>query len=155
MGIGVGCGVGWGPGFGPEVIGYVGAGCGVGFSVGLTLAGVGVGLPANALIEVPYNVTSRSAENALRFARSITARNIFEERWDCVVPQISVLTKTAHDRLSCFNVKLPLSEGFDLTELSKSVSCRAQSTLECLDAFINRHLAPGRGSSQSSRGTKG
>lgn len=55
MGIGIGCGVGWGPGFGPEVIGYVGAGCGVGFSVGITLAGVGIGLPANCLIEVPYN----------------------------------------------------------------------------------------------------
>ena len=55
MGIGIGCGIGWGPGFGPEVIGYVGAGCGVGFSVGITLAGVGIGLPANFLIEVPYN----------------------------------------------------------------------------------------------------
>ncbi|KAF6153122.1 hypothetical protein GIB67_034844 [Kingdonia uniflora] len=55
MGIGIGCGVGWGPGFGPEVIGYVGAGCGVGFSVGITLAGVGIGLPANCLIEFPYN----------------------------------------------------------------------------------------------------
>lgn len=55
MGIGIGCGVGWGPGFGPEVIGYVGAGCGVGFSVGITLAGIGVGLPANFLFQVPYN----------------------------------------------------------------------------------------------------
>lgn len=55
MGIGFGCGVGWGPGFGPEVIGYVGAGCGVGFSVGITLAGVGVGLPANFLIRIPYD----------------------------------------------------------------------------------------------------
>ena len=45
VGLGLGCGVGWGPGFGPEVIGYVGAGCGVGFSVGVTLAGIGVGLP--------------------------------------------------------------------------------------------------------------
>lgn len=55
MGIGLGCGVGWGPGFGPEVIGYVGAGCGVGFSVGITLAGVGVGLPRNGLIRIPLN----------------------------------------------------------------------------------------------------
>lgn len=55
MGFGVGCGVGWGPGFGPEVVGYVGSGCGVGFSVGFTVAGLGIGLPANYLYEVPYN----------------------------------------------------------------------------------------------------
>jgi len=55
MGVGVGCGVGWGPGFGPEVIGYVGAGCGIGFNVGITFAGVGVGLPANFIFEGPYN----------------------------------------------------------------------------------------------------
>lgn len=54
MGIGLGCGVGWGPGFGPEAIGYVGAGCGVGFSVGITLFGIGVGLPANSFIAAPY-----------------------------------------------------------------------------------------------------
>lgn len=54
MGLGVGCGVGWGPGFGPEVIGYVGAGCGAGFHVGITLAGIGIGLPANSVYEVPY-----------------------------------------------------------------------------------------------------
>ncbi|KAJ0936990.1 putative cadmium-induced protein AS8 [Helianthus annuus] len=57
MGIGFGCGIGWGPGFGPEVIGYVGAGCGVGFSVGITLAGFGVGLPANRLLKVPFSGT--------------------------------------------------------------------------------------------------
>ena len=50
MGLGLGCGVGWGPGFGPVVIGYVGAGCGVGFSVGVTLAGVGIGLPQHVLV---------------------------------------------------------------------------------------------------------
>lgn len=55
MGVGIGCGVGWGPGFGPEVIGYVGAGCGIGFNVGITLAGFGVGLPANIIYEAPYN----------------------------------------------------------------------------------------------------
>lgn len=58
MGIGFGCGIGWGPGFGPEVIGYVGAGCGVGFSVGITLAGVGVGLPSNRLLKVPFSGTT-------------------------------------------------------------------------------------------------
>ncbi|KAL2901152.1 Cadmium-induced protein AS8 [Bienertia sinuspersici] len=56
MGVGIGCGVGWGPGFGPEVIGYVGAGCGVGFCVGITLAGFGIGLPANFLTNAPLKV---------------------------------------------------------------------------------------------------
>lgn len=51
MGLGVGCGVGWGPGFGPQVVGYVGSGCGIGFSVGITFAGLGIGLPAKLL---PY-----------------------------------------------------------------------------------------------------
>lgn len=55
MGVGIGCGVGWGPGFGPEVIGYVGAGCGVGFSVGFTLAGFGIGLPANFIVQLHNN----------------------------------------------------------------------------------------------------
>ena len=55
MGVGVGCGVGWGPGFGPEVIGYVGAGCGIGFNVGFTVAGLGIGLPANIIFKAPYN----------------------------------------------------------------------------------------------------
>lgn len=55
MGIGIGCGVGWGPGFGPEVIGYVGAGCGAGFSVGITLVGIGIGLPQDGLTQIAYN----------------------------------------------------------------------------------------------------
>lgn len=57
MGIGMGCGVGWGPGFGPDVVGYVGAGCGLGFCVGFTVAGLGIGLPVNALYHVPYSGT--------------------------------------------------------------------------------------------------
>ncbi|XWS69852.1 hypothetical protein CRYUN_Cryun04dG0213700 [Craigia yunnanensis] len=65
MGIGIGCGVGWGPGFGPEVIGYVGAGCGIGFSVGITLAGIGVGLPANFLFQIPYNGILSSSSVAI------------------------------------------------------------------------------------------
>jgi len=67
MGVGVGCGVGWGPGFGPEVIGYVGAGCGIGFNVGITFAGVGVGLPANFNFEAPYNGKSLLLTEAFHF----------------------------------------------------------------------------------------
>lgn len=74
MGIGVGCGVGWGPGFGPEVIGYVGAGCGVGFSVGITLAGFGIGLPANSPLVAPHNAIAATRSGALEwFAQSSTA----------------------------------------------------------------------------------
>ncbi|KAL0324127.1 UNVERIFIED_CONTAM: Cadmium-induced protein AS8 [Sesamum calycinum] len=55
IGAGIGCGIGWGPGFGPEVIGYVGAGCGAGFHVGITLLGVGIGLPAYYLPTLPHS----------------------------------------------------------------------------------------------------
>ncbi|XP_047342541.1 cadmium-induced protein AS8 isoform X2 [Impatiens glandulifera] len=65
MGIGIGCGVGWGPGFGPDVIGYVGAGCGVGFSVGLTLAGFGIGLPASYVYGIPHNVFKLTRRGAI------------------------------------------------------------------------------------------
>nr|POF25706.1 cadmium-induced protein as8 [Quercus suber] len=70
MGIGIGCGVGWGPGFGPEAVGYVGAGCGVGFSVGITLVGFGIGIPANYLYEVPYNAVMATGSGAVELARS-------------------------------------------------------------------------------------
>ncbi|KAL2633183.1 hypothetical protein R1flu_004662 [Riccia fluitans] len=75
VGIGLGCGVGWGPGFGPEAVGFVGSGCGVGFSVGVTLIGVGVGLPASGLTCLPYDTltwTGRGASN-LTFNYAIPA----------------------------------------------------------------------------------
>ncbi|VFQ62519.1 unnamed protein product [Cuscuta campestris] len=59
VGIGIGCGVGWGPGFGPEVVGYVGSGCGAGFSIGITLAGFGIGLPANSFFTNGVSESSR------------------------------------------------------------------------------------------------
>ncbi|CAN8231398.1 unnamed protein product [Cochlearia groenlandica] len=67
MGVGFGCGVGWGPGFGPEVIGYIGAGCGVGFSVGITLAGFGIGLPTNLLLAAPFNTVEATRKGAFEF----------------------------------------------------------------------------------------
>uniref|UniRef100_A0A7N0UZ17 Cadmium-induced protein AS8 n=1 Tax=Kalanchoe fedtschenkoi TaxID=63787 RepID=A0A7N0UZ17_KALFE len=69
MGIGVGCGIGWGPGFGPEVIGYVGAGCGVGFNVGVTLIGLGIGLPAHSLMGAPYNAMLATRNGVLELGR--------------------------------------------------------------------------------------
>ncbi|KAI9071674.1 hypothetical protein K1719_046366 [Acacia pycnantha] len=68
MGVGIGCGVGWGPGFGPEVVGYVGAGCGVGFSVGVTLAGFGIGLPMNFIFQAPYQAIVATRGSTLESA---------------------------------------------------------------------------------------
>eukprot|EP00245_Coleochaete_scutata_P015681 TRINITY_DN7089_c0_g1_i1.p1 TRINITY_DN7089_c0_g1~~TRINITY_DN7089_c0_g1_i1.p1 ORF type:complete len:218 (-),score=28.93 TRINITY_DN7089_c0_g1_i1:494-1147(-) len=77
FGVGLGCGVGWGPGFGPEVIGYVGAGCGVGFSVGVTLIGVGIGLPSDGLSCVPFDAAMFAGHGIVRFATQ------------CLVPALS------------------------------------------------------------------
>ncbi|KAG6533323.1 hypothetical protein ZIOFF_007190 [Zingiber officinale] len=103
MGIGVGCGVGWGPGFGPEVIGYVGAGCGVGFSVGITLAGIGVGLPRNDLFQILYNATTTKAapfDMAKSSTFIIMMKGVAEDSLNFVAPHISFLRKETSWRLS-------------------------------------------------------
>ncbi|XVF42948.1 hypothetical protein PTKIN_Ptkin02bG0001300 [Pterospermum kingtungense] len=108
MGIGIGCGVGWGPGFGPEVIGYVGAGCGVGFSVGITLAGVGVGLPANFLFQLPYNAFLTTRTGVLDLARStgpFSSKITPALPWNTFLPHVSVLQREATAR---FSSMLPL-----------------------------------------------
>eukprot|EP01018_Ginkgo_biloba_P031173 Gb_36133 [translate_table: standard] len=108
LGIGIGCGVGWGPGFGPEVIGYVGAGCGVGFSVGVTLVGVGVGLPASGLTCVPYNAVSATGYGMFDFAKYNAVPSIVHLAGlgrDHVVPHISNFEKRAHRRLSKIRVE--------------------------------------------------
>ncbi|KAK6947326.1 hypothetical protein RJ641_000799 [Dillenia turbinata] len=92
MGVGIGCGIGWGPGFGPEVIGYVGAGCGVGFSVGITLLGIGIGLPANFLIKFPYDalVTTRSSTGEIVRSGSLQlVKNLPGDSWKNVSSCIS------------------------------------------------------------------
>jgi len=58
----MGCGVGWGPGFGPESVGFVGSGCGVGINMGVTLVGIGIGLPASGLTCVPCNVVTGAGQ---------------------------------------------------------------------------------------------
>ncbi|GJP38917.1 hypothetical protein CLOM_g23329 [Closterium sp. NIES-68] len=68
FGVGLGCGVGWGPGFGPEVVGYVGAGCGVGFNIGVTLIGVGIGLPASDFARLPCDAAFYAGDKAVKFA---------------------------------------------------------------------------------------
>ncbi|OMP02263.1 hypothetical protein COLO4_11248 [Corchorus olitorius] len=143
MGIGVGCGVGWGPGFGPEVIGYVGAGCGVGFSVGITLAGIGIGLPANFLFNLPYNAFLTSRTGALDLARS---SGLFSSKvppglgWDPFASHVSALQRESTRRLSSM-LMLPLHassirEGFERFNCRFSHPPKGRTSLLGLDIFL-------------------
>ncbi|OAE35026.1 hypothetical protein AXG93_3104s1050 [Marchantia polymorpha subsp. ruderalis] len=102
MGIGLGCGVGWGPGFGPDVVGYVGAGCGLGFSVGITLIGVGVGLPVvSGITCLPYKLFLLAADEALRVTSSHVIPILkfrLEQTWTALVVRSSSLESGVRDR---------------------------------------------------------
>ncbi|KAG8475722.1 hypothetical protein CXB51_032504 [Gossypium anomalum] len=98
MGIGIGCGVGWGPGFGPDVVGYVGAGCGIGFSVGITLAGVGIGLPANSFFQLPYHAFQTTRNRALDLVSTKITPALASYRF--APPHLSDLQREATTRLS-------------------------------------------------------
>ncbi|RZC47095.1 hypothetical protein C5167_040031 [Papaver somniferum] len=144
MGLGVGCGVGWGPGFGPEVIGYVGAGCGVGFSVGITFAGVGIGLPANFLLESPYKALV--ATTGLVKSNTLPAmRNITVDGWNHIQPQISGFQRDISGRLYGFNHQDSASPDSGLIEMRRKFNCQARSVLECLGAFRKRCLPVRKG----------
>ncbi|XP_010255832.1 PREDICTED: cadmium-induced protein AS8-like isoform X2 [Nelumbo nucifera] len=152
MGIGVGCGVGWGPGFGPEVIGYVGAGCGVGFSVGITVAGFGIGLPANFLVEIPSNAFAATRTGALEFARSsglLSMRNVVEDGWNHVAPHVNDLQRGASGRLSSFKHMSALDQGVNLKVMKNKISCHVKSTLDNFVAFRNRYLSSHKGTQTS------
>ncbi|XP_048141719.1 cadmium-induced protein AS8 isoform X3 [Rhodamnia argentea] len=141
MGFGLGCGVGWGPGFGPEVIGYVGAGCGVGFSVGFTVAGFGIGLPANYLFEVPHNVTAvrSTASEFGQFGGLISRKSIAGGGWN-IAPHISVFHTEADRKLSSFRRKhflQPTSNLFDL-----NFPLQSGDVWKCLGAFGSRLVHP-------------
>ncbi|GAB2230279.1 hypothetical protein Droror1_Dr00014539 [Drosera rotundifolia] len=118
MGIGFGCGVGWGPGFGPEVVGYVGTGCGIGFNVGITLAGIGIGLPANAINEAPYNVLLATRSIASGF------QSVKEVSWDGwiteVEPRLSRMQKEANDRFSGLISSDSLTKTIDISRAALS-----------------------------------
>lgn len=110
VGIGIGCGVGWGPGFGHEAIGHVGSGCGAGFSVGITLLGVGIGLPANSLFTVPYSaflVTRRGALEVARFSGLLGMTYGAEDGWSNIGSHISSMRRTTRTSFSSFNEKCP------------------------------------------------
>lgn len=107
MGIGMGCGVGWGPGFGPEVVGYVGAGCGLGFCVGFTVAGFGIGLPANVLYHVPYSALLATRSGAVELIQSnslLSTKFSVSNGWHDFTQHIFGLQREANRRLTNFKV---------------------------------------------------
>lgn len=148
MGIGVGCGVGWGPGFGPEVIGYVGAGCGVGFSVGITLVGLGIGLPANCLFEVPYNAFMATRSGAMELARSsglLDMRNVTIDGWSNIGLQITGLKGKASGRSTSFKHEQSLDKRVDLLNVKSVMSSHSMPVLDCFEKFKSRFFHPPKG----------
>ncbi|XP_010278834.1 PREDICTED: cadmium-induced protein AS8 isoform X1 [Nelumbo nucifera] len=148
MGIGIGCGVGWGPGFGPGVVGYVGAGCGVGFSIGITLAGVGIGLPANFLVEIPSNVFVATRACALEIARSnllLSMRNAVEDGWNHVAPHVYDLKRGASGKLSGFKHINSMDHGANFPVMNNEISCHVRSMLDNVGALRDRCLSPHKG----------
>ncbi|KAI7987336.1 Cadmium-induced protein AS8 [Camellia lanceoleosa] len=134
MGIGIGCGVGWGPGFGPEVIGYVGAGCGVGFSVGITLAGFGIGLPANYVLEVPYNAFMATRSGALEFARSSALLSV-GNGWSNISPHFSGLQRKALRRFSSFKHKDLHDKVVNFSDMKSVMSSHTSAIVNHLQKF--------------------
>ncbi|KAK1681619.1 hypothetical protein QYE76_042467 [Lolium multiflorum] len=143
VGLGLGCGVGWGPGFGPEVIGYVGAGCGVGFSVGVTLAGIGVGLPQHGIIKNHYHggFTNSVPFESARFYTLTILRGMV---WDAIsyVSHIAATRKESRQKLLKFEENPRVSGGVDLPKLGKGMSSSFRSTMDCIRAFTNQHRPP-------------
>ncbi|XP_059656986.1 cadmium-induced protein AS8 isoform X2 [Cornus florida] len=148
MGIGLGCGVGWGPGFGPEVIGYVGAGCGVGFSVGITLAGFGIGLPADFVFEVPYNAFRATRSGALQLARSsglLTSKYVAGDGWSSIEPHISGLQRQASGTFSSFKHKRFLDNRVDLSDMKNRISLQTRSFFDHITKCSGNLLHPHKG----------
>ncbi|KAL5197906.1 hypothetical protein ABZP36_001418 [Zizania latifolia] len=141
IGLGLGCGVGWGPGFGPEVIGYVGAGCGVGFSVGVTLAGIGVGLPQHGLIKNQYH--SSFAGNVPFEARFYTLTIIRGLVWDAIsyASQVAAVRKESRQRLLSFQEN-PQISGVGLPILGKGLSTSIRSSMERVRTFKDQYWPP-------------
>ncbi|KAK3037635.1 hypothetical protein RJ639_030412, partial [Escallonia herrerae] len=145
MGVGVGCGVGWGPGFGPEVIGYVGAGCGVGFSVGITLAGFGIGLPANWLFEVPFNAFMATRTGALAIAHSRglhNMRKITRDGWSNIGPHVSGLQKEASERFLSFKHEHSLDKFLDFPDMNSRIASQSRCILDHIGKFRSRFIVP-------------
>lgn len=145
MGVGIGCGIGWGPGFGPEVVGYVGAGCGVGFSVGITLAGFGIGLPANCLFEIPNNALMATRSNALdlaRFGGHLSMRNFGGDGWNNIAPCISRLQREVCGSFSRFKRKHVLDDRI-YDQRDTFVPAHKRSVFDWIGVCHSRFFRPG------------
>ncbi|KAJ7943935.1 Cadmium-induced protein as8-like [Quillaja saponaria] len=135
MGVGIGCGVGWGPGFGPEVIGYVGAGCGIGFNVGITLAGFGIGFPANFIFQAPYDAIMATRSSTLELARSsglLSTKHIARDGSTRISPCIDNLQKEASQKLSCLRQNHFLIKGVNFIDMKNKLPVLATSACESL-----------------------
>ncbi|KAF7001158.1 hypothetical protein CFC21_016884 [Triticum aestivum] len=144
VGLGFGCGVGWGPGFGPEVIGYVGAGCGVGFSVGITLAGVGVGLPQHGIIKNHYHGGGFASNVPFESARFYLLTMLKGMVWDAIsyASNVTAMRKESRQKLLRCQENPQVSGGVDLPKLGKGMSSSFRSTMECIKAFTNQNWPP-------------
>ncbi|CAM6095521.1 unnamed protein product [Calypogeia fissa] len=114
LGVGLGCGVGWGPGFGPEAVGFVGSGCGVGFSVGVTLIGIGVGLPASGFTCLPWNAmiwTGKGASNATSNFILPTLVYIAQQSWEAISYQANEFDRGIQN---LYRTQVPKSRQFIL-----------------------------------------
>ncbi|XP_061347384.1 cadmium-induced protein AS8 isoform X1 [Gastrolobium bilobum] len=148
MGVGIGCGVGWGPGFGPEVIGYVGAGCGIGFNVGITLAGFGVGLPANIIFEAPYNAIMATRSSVLELARSnglLSGKHVSGVSWIRDLPCVSDLQREASGKILCFRKKHLSVDGIDFFDMRNSLPLLTTSACKSIQAFHSQLFCSRRG----------
>ncbi|XP_058751407.1 cadmium-induced protein AS8-like [Vicia villosa] len=146
MGFGIGCGVGWGPGFGPEVVGYVGSGCGVGFNVGVTLAGFGIGLPANIIFAAPYNAFLATKSSALKLARSGT--QTAEDVWIRNSPLVSDFQREAGEKFSCFRQKYLSINGTDFFDVKNSLPLLTASACKNIQTFHDQFF-PHKGKEDS------
>ncbi|KAG2408975.1 Cadmium-induced protein [Vigna angularis] len=139
MGVGVGCGVGWGPGFGPEVIGYVGAGCGIGFNVGITFAGVGVGLPAHFVFVAPYNGKSLLLSEGIDcYLKVSLIQFMFWVSWMRNLPCISDLQREASGKLFEFRQRHLSIKGIDFFDTKKNLSLITSSARRSMQTFHNQ-----------------
>ncbi|CAI9095137.1 OLC1v1031003C1 [Oldenlandia corymbosa var. corymbosa] len=149
IGVGIGCGVGWGPGFGPEAIGYVGAGCGAGFSVGVTLAGFGIGLPANYVYALPYNALMAIRTSALEVPQSrslISLKSIAGDASFTFAENFNGLQRRASEMFSSIGNKNPLENGMSISEMRTVLFSHAKPVMNQFERISRNFFPPPKGS---------
>ncbi|XP_011092612.1 cadmium-induced protein AS8-like isoform X2 [Sesamum indicum] len=140
IGAGIGCGIGWGPGFGPEVIGYVGAGCGAGFHVGITLLGVGIGLPANYLPTLSHSafmVTRRGAIDDAQAGSVLESRSSAGNCWGDTGSHISDMKQREFVSFPGFKLD-GLTQIRDFPDVKNMMVSHAKHISGCLESVSRR-----------------